>query len=123
MTELAGLLVRRDGKLAFLPASIARSLLPLPRLTKIPWDCAQMTLVGGEVVAVLELAEPCGVLLLCELEGQVIAVSGLHAERVGLWPESELGVIVDGEQVSQLDLEGALVQFQNTRPTAKVSAP
>jgi hypothetical protein len=123
MAELAGLLVRRAGKLAFLPASIARSLLPLPRLTKIPWDSAHMALVGGEVVAVLELAEPCGVLVLCELEGQAVAVSGLSAERVGSWPESELGVIVDGEQVPELDLASALTQFQNSRPTAKVSAP
>ena len=123
MAELAGLLVRRDGKLAFLPASIARSLLPLPRLTKIPWDSVYMALVGGEVVAVLELAEPSGVLVLCELEGQAVAVSGLRAEHVGLWPASELGVIVDGEQVPELDLASALTQFQNSRPTAKVSPP
>ncbi len=121
MTELAGLLVRRAGKLAFLPASVARSLMPLPCLTKIPWDSAQIALVGGEVVAILELGEPSGVLVLCELDGQAIALSGLSAERVGHWPKSERGVLVDGGEVPELDLGHALTQFQNSRPTAKVS--
>src|SRR3954466_15743601 len=106
MAQRAGLLVRRGGQLSFLPASVARWLLPLPRLTKIPWDCAQMALVGGEVVAGrapgapggggLLRGEPSGELLLCEFEGKALALSGLSAERVGFWPASDSGVSVDG---------------------------
>ncbi|MES1177879.1 MAG: hypothetical protein ABUL62_26375 [Myxococcales bacterium] len=120
MARRAGLLVRRAGELSFLPASVAKSLLPLPRLSKVPWDSAQMALVGGDVVAVLELAEPCGVLVLCELEGQTLALSGLSAERAGSWPESGTGVSVDGVEVPGLDLGAALTQFQRT---AKDGAP
>jgi hypothetical protein len=128
----AGLLVRHGGRasrsptggeLAFLPASVARWLLPLPRLTKIPWDSAQMALVGGEVVAVLVLGEPSGELLLCELDGQAVALSGLSADRVGFWPEHESGVSVDGVLVPTLDLSHALKQFRSDRPSAQESAP
>ncbi len=123
MAQRAGLLVRRAGELSFLPASVARSLVPLPRLTKIPWDSAQMALVGGEVVAVLELADPCGVLVLCDVDGQALALSGLSAERVGIWPESGSGVNVDGVRVPTLDLARVLEQFQSSDRTTKDGRP
>ena len=122
MAPRAGLLVKRDGERLFLAASIARHLVPLPRLTKLPWDSAQMALVGGEVVAVLELAPPSSVLVLCEHDGQALALSGLNAEQVGFWPASEAGVQVDGVHVEALDLSAALAQFQSNSKTAKDGA-
>ena len=95
-------------------ASVAKSLVPLPRVSKIPWDSAQMALVGGDVVAVLEVAPPCGVLVLCEVDGQALALSGLSAERAGCWPASGTGVNVDGTDVPALDLGALLTQFQRT---------
>ena len=123
MAQRAGLLVRRGGELAFLPASVARWLLPLPRLTKVPWDSAQMALVGGEVVAVLPMGEPSGELLLCELDGQAVALSGLSADRVGFWPASDTGVEVDGVVIPTLDLSEALKEFRSGRPSAPEGAP
>ncbi|MEI9953799.1 MAG: hypothetical protein WDO74_33685 [Pseudomonadota bacterium] len=132
MAQRAGLLVRLGGcasqsptgeKLLFLPASVARWLLPVPRLTKIPWDCAQMALVAGEVVAVIALGEPSGELLLCEFDGQAVALSGLSAVRVGFWPASDSGVSVEGVSVPALDLSAALRQFQSDRPAAQEGAP
>ncbi|HYP75573.1 MAG TPA: hypothetical protein VER12_06460 [Polyangiaceae bacterium] len=123
MAQRAGLLLRRDGELAFLPASVARWLLPLPRLTKLPWDSAQMALVGGEVVAVLALAEPSAELLLCELDGQAVAISGLSAERVGFWPASGSGISVDGVLVPALDLSEALERFRSDRPAPQEEPP
>ena len=123
MAQRAGLLVRRGDELAFLPASVARWLLPRPRLTKIPWDSAQMALVGGEVVAVLALGEPSDELLLCEIDGQAVALSGLSADRVGFWPASGSGVSVDGVSVPALDLSLALEQFRRNHPSAQEGAP
>lgn len=122
MAQRAGLLVRRGAELSFLPASVARWLMPLPRLTRVPWDSAQMALVGGEVVAVLPLAEPGSELLLCELDGQAVALSGLSAERVGFWPASGTGVNVDGVDVPMLDLSHALKRFRSDRPSAQEGA-
>jgi len=132
MVQRAGLLVRLGGRayraraageLLFLPANVARSLLPLPRLTKIPWDTVQMALVAGEVVAVLALSEPGTELLLCEFEGESVALSGLTAERVGFWPASESGVSVDGVIVPALDLSAVLKPFRSERPSSQEGAP
>jgi hypothetical protein len=74
-----------------------------------------MALVGGEVVAVVELSEASGILVLCDISGQAVALSGLVALEVGFWPESEGGVRVNGEHVPALDLVAALAQFQTQR--------
>jgi hypothetical protein len=116
MPPRAGLLVKRGGETLFIPASVARQLVPLPRLSPMPWDTAQMALVGGEVVAVVELGEPSGLLILCEFSGQLLALSGLSAERVGFWPKSGAGIRVGEAQVPELDLAAAVAQFQ-ARPT------
>jgi len=81
-----------------------------------------MALVGGQVVAVVELGEPSGILVVCELDGQALALSGLLAERVGAWPETEAGVNVDGVNVPALDLNAALAQFQNSGQTPEDGA-
>jgi hypothetical protein len=78
-----------------------------------------MALVGGEVVAVVELGEPSGMLVVCELDGQALALSGLFAEKVGVWPGTEAGVNVDGVNVPALDLGAALEQFQSNGQTPK----
>ncbi|HTA92657.1 MAG TPA: hypothetical protein VK745_23930 [Polyangiaceae bacterium] len=96
--------------------------MPLPRLSRVPWDTVQMALVGGEVVAVIELAEPCGLLVLCDISGQSVALSGLSAERAGFFPESGTGVRVDDAIVPALDLASALAQFQ-THPTQHEDDP
>ena len=123
MALRAGLLVKRSGERLFLSASLARHLVPLPRLTQLPWDSAHMTLVGGEVVAVLELGPASGVLVLCEHEGQAVALSGLDAEQVGFWPASDAGVRIDGANVPALDLGAALAQFKTSAKTAKDATP
>jgi hypothetical protein len=81
-----------------------------------------MALVGGDVVAVIALGEPSGELLLCEFQGQAVALSGLSADRVGFWPASESGVSVDGQNVPDLDLGAALRQFQTDSPAAQEGA-
>src|SRR5450432_68637 len=123
MVSRAGLLVRRGSEQLFIPATVARHLVPLPRLSRVPWDSAQMALVSGEVVAVIELGEPSGSLLLCEIFGQRVALSGLAAERAGFWPESTSGVWVDDRDVPVLDLAAALAEFQTRRTLHEESAP
>ena len=122
MAPRAGLLVQRDGERLFLAASVTRQLVPLPTLSKLPWDSAQMALVGGEILAVVELAPPSGVLVICEHDGQALALSGLQAEQVGFWPESDGGISVDGVSVPALDLDAALAHFRNNAQSTKDGA-
>jgi hypothetical protein len=123
MAPRAGLLVRRGSERLFIPASVARHLVPMPRLSRVPWDSVQMALVRGDVVAVVELGEPSGMLVMCEISGECVALSGLAAERAGFWPASGTGIRVDDTEVPELDLAAALARFQTQRTEQKDSAP
>ncbi len=115
MSDRAGLLVRRGDERLFIPASVARNLVPEPRLSRLPWDDVHMALVGGVVVAVLEFGDSSGVLLLCEMFGEQLALSGLIPERAGFWPASAGGVRVGLEHVPELDLVTALSELRARR--------
>jgi hypothetical protein len=123
MAPRAGLLVRRGSEQLFISATIARHLVPMPRLSRVPWDNAQMALVRGNVVAVIELGEPSGMLVMCEISGESVALSGLAAERAGFWPASGKGVRVGDADVPELDLATALARFQTQPTEQKDGAP
>lgn len=115
MSERAGLLVRRGAERLFIPANVARNLVPEPRLSRLPWDRVQMALVGGAVVTVLELGDSSGVLVLCEVSGEYLALSGLIPERAGFWPASERGIRVAEAHVPDIDLASALAELRASR--------
>ena len=122
MAPRAGLLVRLGSERLFIPANVARHLVPVPRLSRVPWDDAQMALVRGDVVAVVELGEPSGMLVMCEISGESVALSGLAAERAGFWPASGTGVRVGDAEVPELELAAALARFQTRRTEQKDGA-
>jgi hypothetical protein len=108
MSERAGLLVRAGEELGFVPATTARSVLPLPPVSPVANTPLFMTLVGGRVVPVVALGSPTSVLVLCELDEESIGFSGLEVTDVGAFEAAERGVLVDGRVVPELDLLGAL---------------
>ncbi len=108
MSERAGLLVRVGGELGFVPASTARSVLPLPPMSPVANTPLLMALVSGRVVPVVALGSPTSVLVLCELDDEPIGFSGLEVTRVGAFEGTDRGVVVDGRAVPELDLLGAL---------------
>ena len=115
MAERAGLLVRRGAERLFIPASVARGLVPEPKLSRLPWDHVQLALVGGAVVAVLEFGDSTGVLVMCEVSGEYLALSGLTPELAGFWPESERGILVAETAVPELELTRAFSELRARR--------
>jgi hypothetical protein len=107
MSERAGLLVKAGGELGFLPATTARSVVPLPPLSPVASTPLQMALVNGRIVPVVALGSPTGVLVVCELDEDVVGFSGLDVSEVGEFTAIERGVVVDGRVVPELDLLGA----------------
>jgi hypothetical protein len=99
-------LVRRAERRAYVPTSVARQIVPQSTISRVPNSSLGMTLVGGRVVSVVELGEASGALLVCELDGDPIALSGLYIERVGWFEIDERGAYVDGDCVPALSLEG-----------------
>jgi len=104
-------LVRQGSRRCYVPVSVARQVVPLSLISRVPNSSLGMTLVGGRVVSVIELGEPNTALLVCDCAGEPVAVSGLYVERVGLFELGERGAEVDGEWVPELRLREVWGQF------------
>jgi hypothetical protein len=108
MSRRPGILVRAGGELGFVPAAVARQVVPLPTLSPVATTPLQMAVVGGQVVPVIAIGSPTRALLVCEIEGEAIGLSGLEMERAGAFDAIEGGVVVGGRTVRDLDVLGAL---------------
>lgn len=103
--QIGGLLVRRGGARAFVSAEQARQIVSEPRISRVPGSPLGMALVAGRIVGVLELGSSTGSLLVCELDGQLVACAGLALERAGFFSKTPEGVWDSGELVPDLALE------------------
>lgn len=101
---VGGLLVRRRGTRAFVPAAVARQIVFEPRVSKVPGAALGMALVNGRVIGVLELGPSTGALLVCELDGQWLGCAGLELDRAGFFAKTPEGVWDSGELVPDLGL-------------------
>ena len=106
-SRAVGLLVRRGDELCFVPGTIAEKVVRRPVVTRVPAVHLGITLVDGRVVAVVEVGEPVergGNLVLCALEGETVALSGLDVVDSGAFDEADGGVLVGGERVPPFDV-------------------
>lgn len=108
MSRRPGILVRAGGELGFVPADVARQVVPLPTLSPVATTPLQMAVVGGRVVPVVALGSPTRALLVCEIDGESVGFSGLEVERAGAFDAADGGVVVGDRTVRELDLSGAL---------------
>ena len=108
MSERAGLLVRAGEDLGFVSAEIAQKVVPLPETSPVANTQLAMALVSGQVLPVVALGSPTGVLLVCEVEGELIGFSGLEVERTGSFPAADGGVMHGERKLRDLDLASAL---------------
>jgi hypothetical protein len=108
VSERAGLLVRSATGEGFVSADVAESVVPAPTLSGVTGAPLDMALLGGRVLPVLPLGERTGTLLVCRLEGELVAFSGLEVDRAGFFTAANAGVLVDGRFVPDLDLAGEL---------------
>jgi hypothetical protein len=123
MTRRPGILVRAGGELGFVPAEIARQVVPLPTLSPVATTPLQMAVVAGHVVPVVALGSPTRALLVCELDGEAIGFSGLEVERAGAFEAAEGGVFVGERTVRDLDLPGALRSLEQALGPRAGEAP
>jgi hypothetical protein len=108
MTARSGILVRAGGELGFVPAEIARQLVPLPTLSPVASAPLQMAVVGGQVVPVVALGSPTASLLVCLVDGETVGFSGLEVDRVDAFDGVLGGVRVGQRIVRDLELSSAL---------------
>jgi len=89
-TKRAGVLLRVDGALAFLPVSSVLRIAEMPTITHVPGAPESMLGIahsGGDVVPVLSLARgggpPRGALVLCTWLGEPFGIAGAEVVQTG----------------------------------------
>lgn len=93
----AGLLVLNQGQLAFIPASVVRFIRYDVVVTPFPGTKLGMALLGGRIVPVVSLGSHQRALVVCDVEGETVAVSGIEPLKSGFFNGDELGP-VDAEK-------------------------
>jgi chemotaxis signal transduction protein len=131
-----GVIVKHDGALRFLPASIVTAITPCPPISRVPG--APKTLLGivhtgGEIVPVVggpaEGGTPHAMmvdgargkpLLVCQYLGEPIGLLGWDVVSTGIFDvdDVERGVMVDGQLARPLDLAATVASLESARWTA-----
>lgn len=115
MSELAAVVVVGPGGRAFVRAELARQIVAEPALSRVLTSDVQMALVGGRVVSVLALGESSGALVVCEVEDEAVALSGLRVERVGRFAREGEGIVVDGELLMEIPVRDLIARAYDPR--------
>jgi len=111
-------LLRLEGALHFVPASVAIAVTAAPQITRVPG--APETLLGaalheGEVVPVIAIGSARESMLVCSYLGEKVGFLGAQIESTGLYevdPASPDAVRHNGETARMLDLAAIYTRVQ-----------
>lgn len=108
-----GVVLRVDGELRFLPATLAAHVAPAPRITAVPGappDLLGIAMHEGTIVPVVAIGAARAEMVVCQHAGELLGLVGGVVVRTGRFEAVEGRadlVQVDGERARQLDV-GAL---------------
>lgn len=113
-----GVLLRLDGALRFVPASVALAVTTPPQIARVPG--APEMLLGaalheGEVVPVIAIGGTRESMLVCSCHGEKVGFLGARIEATGLYdaaPGGLDGVLHAGEIARTLDLSTIYARVQ-----------
>ena len=111
-SQLAGVIIARRGELLFVGAEIAERVVERPVISRVPGTDLGMALVLGRVTSVVELDEGGGELLVCNVDGEPIALSGLSVVGAGFYEVDGQGVRHRDLHVPRFDVEGELGKIE-----------
>ncbi len=81
--RLGGAVIETERGRFFVAGTQARFVVAPARVTKVPGSRLGLALIDGRVMSVLSLGKKGAHMLVCELGGQLIALSGLTVLRTG----------------------------------------
>jgi hypothetical protein len=112
---LAGVLVQKQEALAFIPASLVRAIRYDCTVTTYPGTELGMTLFASRIIPVLNLGDGGRALIVCDLDGELVGVSGLEPLQSGFFDGDEKGALHGQVLVPILDIQEQLEQWRATR--------
>jgi len=117
-TKRGGVLLRLDGALHFVPASIALAITSAPQITRVPG--APEALLGaalhdGDVVPVIAVGTARGAMLVCSYLGEKVGLVGAEIAGTGLYDvdaSAPDAVRHGGQSARTLDLAAIYARIQ-----------
>jgi hypothetical protein len=113
----AGLLVRCQGQLAFIPAAVARFIRYDIVVTPFPGTELGMALLAGRIVPVVSLGPPGRALVVCDNEGETVAFSGIEPIKSGFFDGDERGPIEANDIIPTLPIRDLVEKARLQGPT------
>jgi hypothetical protein len=119
-----GLLVRyRGGRLgttegpalAFIASTVVRFIRYDVTVSRFPGSVLGMALITGRIVPVISLGKETNALIVCELDGEAIAFSGLEPIRSGFFEGSDTKAIESGENVPEFPIREMVERARGSR--------
>jgi hypothetical protein len=106
--RVAGVLVKYDGALYFVPADVAQRIVRRPVISRVPGTELGITLVGGRVTSVVDVGERGDELLVCDVEGESVALAGLTMLGSGFYEAEGEGARLGDTYVPRFDVRAEL---------------
>lgn len=100
----AGVVVRLNGELRFLPAQSVRRFVPLPALSDVAGTGLTMALVDGQVLAIIAVGARGTALTVCEVGAELVGLIGADPEAVGFFEADGSDVSFQGARAAALDV-------------------
>jgi|RhiMethySRZTD1v2_1073278.scaffolds.fasta_scaffold08211_11 hypothetical protein len=114
LTRTAGVVVEFESRLYFVPARVAERIVAKPVVSRVPGSEFGIALVNGRVTSVIDVAEGGNDLLVCDIEGEALALSGLKVYGCGFYPSRGNGIALGDELVPELEVT-ALIHRRRAR--------
>ena len=118
MTARAGLVLRASRGDVFVSANVAArvaQLGPLSKVAGLPSPAAGIAVADGRVVTVVRLGDDRAsrVAVLCEVDGDLLALAGTTIVATGWFEPAQGGVLHDGARIAELDVRGIYGELES----------
>lgn len=111
-----GLLVRYREQLAFIASTVVRFIRYDVTVSPFPGSSLGMALITGRIVPVISLGKETKSLVVCELDGEAIAFSGLEPIRSGFLEGTDQKPIEAGEAVPEFPIREIIDRARGSGP-------
>ena len=110
-----GVVLRIEGALHFVPASVALAVAPAPQIARVPGAPEALlgvTLHDGDVVPVIAIGTAREALLVCSYLGEKVGLMGASIEATGLYEADGDSIRHGGETARSLDIAAIYARVQ-----------
>lgn len=119
---------RAEGSLAFLPATIAMKVMPLPSVARMPGGPSELrgvALVDGDMIAIVTAGSMTSdAMLVCSVLGELVGLVGIEVVATGKFEAADAGDVKIGPEIARaFDVATLIAKVREGRWGVTLSEP